>query len=447
MIAVQHIQPMYRNSRYPLALRFGSRCAICIAVLFVCAALPSLPQVSKRQVSAWRAGIRTALFIPTRLPALDEQSYGSFSPLAGVIAERVTYASEYGLRVPAIVYRPEKITRKLPGIVVVNGHGADKSSWYSWYTGVIYAKAGAVVLTYDPIGEGERNDDHKDGTGEHDRPIDVTGVPQRMGGQMIVDVMQAVSYLDSRSDVDARRIGVMGFSMGSFVVSLAGAVDPRIHAVFLTGGGDLDGPGGYWDASRMIMCQSGPYRALAFLGDRPAVLFTLQARRGPTFIFNGTNDTVVAIPEHGPGFFEDLRKRVIALNGSDKNVFTTYFDLGASHRPAWVTPRAAEWLAQNLHFASWSARTIPALPTVRIGDWAAKNDVYLNKSAKRSDRDAGLVAIDVGVPKLTPQQLSVLPMAEWEQKKAQFVYSAWARDAIADATTQHGAVTASLPTH
>jgi len=43
------------------------------------------------------------------------------------------------------------------------------------------------------------------------------------------------------------------------------------------------------------------------------------------------------------------------------------------------------------------------------------------------------VAIDVNVPKLTPEQLSVLPMAEWEKQREEFVYSTWARDAIADA--------------
>jgi hypothetical protein len=298
---------------------------------------------------------------------------------------------------------------------------------------VEYARAGAMVLTYDPIGEGERNDEHKDATGEHDRVIDVPGVPQRMGGQMVTDVMQAVSYLRSRPEVDAKRIAVMGFSMGSFVVSIAGAVDDRIHAVLLTGGGDLDGPGGYWDSSHMVMCQSGPYHALEFLGDRPAVLFALQAKRGPTFIINGTNDTVVAIPTHGPDFFDDLRKRTIAELGSDKNVFTTYFDPGASHRPAWVTKIAAQWLADNLHFASWKSRQIAGLPTIRIGDWAAKNGIEFNKSAQREDRDAGLVAIDVNVPKLTPEQLSVLPMAEWEKQREEFVYSTWARDAIADA--------------
>jgi len=113
---------------------------------------------------------------------------------------------------------------------------------------------------------------------------------------MVTDVMQGVSYLRSMPGVDPGRIGVMGFSMGSFIVSIVGAVDDRIHAVLLTGGGDLDGPGGYWDSSHAVMCQSGPYHAIEFLGDRGAALFTLQARRGPTYIVNGTNDTVVAIP-------------------------------------------------------------------------------------------------------------------------------------------------------
>jgi hypothetical protein len=181
------------------------------------------------------------------------------------------------------------------------------------------------------------------------------------------------------------------------------------------------------------MCQAGPYHALAFLGDRPALLFALQARRGPTFILNGTNDTVVAIPQHGADFFADLRKRTIAVNGSDKNVFTTYFDPGASHRPAWVTQVAAQWLDDNLHFANWKSSQIVSLPTIRIGDWAAKNGVELNKSAQREDRDAGLVAIDAHVPKLTVEQLSVLTRSEWEKQRAEFVYSTWARDAIADA--------------
>jgi hypothetical protein len=396
-------------------------------------ARPCCGELSRAQADALQQKIRVALDIPQTLPALNPQSYGSFEPVPGVIADRVTYRTQYGLLVPAIVYRPAGVRGRIPGIVLVNGHGADKASWYSWYTGVLYAKAGAAVLTYDPIGEGERNDQHKDGAGEHDQPIDLPGVPERMGGSMIVDVMQAVSYLDSLSYVDSRRIGVLGFSMGSFVVSLAGALDNRIRAVLLTGGGDLDGPGGYWDSSRMLMCQSGPYHALSFLGDRPAVLFALQALRGPTFIFNGTADTVVAIPQHGPDFFNNLRSRTIALLGSDRNVFTTAFDEGASHRPAWINLVCAAWLADNLRFANWNRKKIAKLPTIRIGDWAKANGVDFNKSAQRVDRDAGLVSVDVGVPHLTPEQLSVLPRNEWERRRTEFVYSSWVKAAIADA--------------
>jgi hypothetical protein len=246
-------------------------------------------------------------------------------------------------------------------------------------------------------------------------------------------VMQGVSYLQSMPQVDPRRIAVLGFSMGSFISSLTGAIDGRIHALFLTGGGDLDGPGGYWDSSHAVMCQSGPYHALDFLGDRPAAIFTLNAQRGPTFIFNGTADRVVAIPTHGPDFFNDLRKRVIAMNGSSKNVFTTAFDPGAGHRPAWVLKTPALWLDQNLHFANWSPAQIQAMPTVKIRDWAAKNGVVMKPSALRDSVDGGLDAIDAGVPALTPEQLNVLPLDQWQQEKAEFVYSTWAKDAIAAA--------------
>ena len=39
----------------------------------------------------------------------------------------------------------------------------------------------------------------------------------------------------------------------------------------MVGGGNLDGPGGYWDASGKAMGPGLPYQSLAFLGDRGAV--------------------------------------------------------------------------------------------------------------------------------------------------------------------------------
>jgi hypothetical protein len=390
------------------------------------------------QVKLWRQQMRKALYIPDPLPAPAPESYGNFTPTPGITAERVSYVTGYGLRVPAVVYRPATPPKgKMPAIVVVNGHDADKSSWYSWYTGILYARAAAVVVTYDPIGEGKRNDDHKDFTGEHDKIIsDPPSMPPRLGGLMVTDVMQAVSYLSQRADVAPPRIAVLGFSIGSFVSSLVGAADPRIHSLLLDGGGDLDGPGGYWGAGHAVMCQAAPYKALLFLGDRPAVLFTLSARRGNTFMINGTNDTVVAIPTHGPDFFEDMRKRVIALNGSERGVFTTYFDPGASHSLSWVTHTAAEWLGSQLHFPNWPQDKIADLPTTSIRGWAASVNYPLSNSYALEDRDAGIQAIKADVPLLTTAQTDILSREAWEQRKKDFVYATWVERATAAAQSE-----------
>src|SRR6516162_6955940 len=169
-----------------------------------------------------RAQIRLALRISEKLPALAVEQYGEVTVAPDVVAERVSYATDYGLRVPAIVYRPaQRPAGKMPGLIVVNGHGGDKYSWYAFYSGILYARAGAAVLTYDPIGEGERNAQRKNGTRQHDRNLEPEEMGRRMGGLMMTDVMQAVSYLAQRPDVDAKRIAAMGYSMGSFVLGLA----------------------------------------------------------------------------------------------------------------------------------------------------------------------------------------------------------------------------------
>src|SRR5438270_828074 len=176
-----------------------------------------------------RSQIRSTLFVPDPPPAPDPKSHGALEPEPGV-AERVTYATQFGMRVPAILYRPKAYSGKLPAVIVVNGHGGDKYSWYAFYSGMLYARAGAVVLTYDPIGEGERNSQRKSGTRAHDKIVPPPEMGRRMSGLMVTDVMQAVSYLSQRADVDTKRIADMCYSMGSFVLFLACAVETRLHA-------------------------------------------------------------------------------------------------------------------------------------------------------------------------------------------------------------------------
>jgi hypothetical protein len=125
------------------------------------------------------------------------------------------------------------------------------------------------------------------------------------------------------------------------------------------------------------MCQSIPYRSLLVLGDRPAVLFALNAERGPTLIHNGSTDEMVAIPSHGEDFFRDMRERTIQKLGDAKNVFTYSFTPGGGHRPYFVTKPVGIWLNEQLHFPNWEAIS---RDETKIGDWAQANGVPIDKA-------------------------------------------------------------------
>lgn len=393
--------------------------------------MPQNPPTSADR-EALRARIQSTLFVPTPLPSLAAESYGTFEPAPGVIAERISYATDYGLRVPAILYRPKQLSKeKMPGIVVVNGHGGDKYSWYASYAGILYARAGAAVLTYDPIGEGERNSQRQNGTRQHDRNVDPPEMARRMGGLMMTDVMQGVSYLAQRADIDPKRLAALGYSMGSFVLGLTCAVETRLHACVLAGGGNLDGPGGYWDSSNKKMCQAIPYQSMMFLGDRGAVLYELHAARGRTLIINGTADDVVS--GAGPPFFEDLRKRTIALHGGDTNVFDFEFVPGGGHRPYFLTRAAALWLEKRLRFPNWTAESIANLPDTHIMEWAAQNHVSMDPLYATELREGGTRALGTGVPGVPHDHMNALPRERWERDKDKYIYETWLKEALARA--------------
>ena len=417
--------------------------------VLVCLGMALLAAPAGNNFAAWRAEIRQALYIPDHLPALEPKIWSSFSPMPGVIADRVTYRTGDGMLVPAIVYRPEKFKGKLPGIVVVNGHGGDKYSWYAFYSGMLFAQAGAEVVTYDPIGEGERNIDRKSRASSHDKdvtppaPLPHDDWGQHLAGLMQVDVMQAVSYLDQRPEVDPKRIGVVGYSMGAFVSGIAGALDTRIHAVLLSGGGTFDDAtdgGKSYDAGT-LPCQASPWHALKVLGDdfhrRGAVLYVLNAERGPMLVENGSNDTVMDIPHRPPEWFAAMKAQATALDkangGSAANMFTTHVDPDKSHRTAWVERYGVEWLNEQLHFANWNSATIATMPTTHIADWITTNNIpwAITNGYMREDREGGLNALGTGFPGVARDALTVLPEDDWQRLKSQLIYESWADKIVA----------------
>jgi cephalosporin-C deacetylase-like acetyl esterase len=159
----------------------------------------------------------------------------------GFRMEKVLFYSQPNFPITAILYLPDKPTGKLPAIVIAPGHGATgKASDYAFAS--LFAHNGFVVLSYDPIGQGERlqyPDPAHPGqslasrpTGEHgEAGLQPTLIGDTFARYELWDGIRAVDYLLTRNEVDSNRIGAFGCSGGGTITALLGALDPRVKAV------------------------------------------------------------------------------------------------------------------------------------------------------------------------------------------------------------------------
>jgi hypothetical protein len=210
--------------------------------------------------------------------------------------------------------------------------------------------------------------------------------------------------------------------MGSFVMAIGGAVEPRLHAVVLAAGGNLSGAGDYWDSSPKLMCQGLPSQSLRFLGDQAAVLYALQAARGPLLIRNGKVDQVITPQKTFEPFFADLQARTAKLHGSRDGVFEFGFKEGTGHRPYFLEQPAVLWLERQLDFPNWTEARIRALPETHISEWAKRTGVPADADEVRG---GGTLAVGGDVPGFAREDLSVFSPTEWEARKSELTFASW----------------------
>jgi len=89
------------------------------------------------------------------------------------------------------------------------------------------------------------------------------------------------------------------------------------------------------------------------------------------------------------------------------------------------------WLERQLHFPNWTAAEIARLPETHIGEWARREHVFIEAAYDTEAREAGVRALGSGIPGLTREQLTAVPVAEWERQKDRFIYEKWIEEARA----------------
>ncbi len=153
--------------------------------------------------------------------------------------EKVIFESAPAFYVTANLYIPETGRGPFPGILFPLGHESGGKSNTDWqHLAITFARNGFVVLTWDPMGQGERIQIYDpdfggsklvQSTTEHT----VAGTQCLLLGHSfarhrIHDGLRALDYLVSRAEVDAARIGCTGNSGGGTMTAYLSALDDRI---------------------------------------------------------------------------------------------------------------------------------------------------------------------------------------------------------------------------
>jgi dienelactone hydrolase len=153
--------------------------------------------------------------------------------------EKVIYESLPGFYITADVYRPNRPGR-YPAVLMQSGH-TQEGKPENQRVAANLAMKGFVVLCFDPIGQGEREQTYSKQT---NAPLAGWSVPEHieMGAQaqligqglaryFIWDAMRSLDYLASRPDVDASHMGAAGCSGGGALTTFTGGLEPRLKVV------------------------------------------------------------------------------------------------------------------------------------------------------------------------------------------------------------------------
>lgn len=134
-----------------------------------------------------------------------------------------------GQKVPGVFLRP-KAEGVYPCVLLLHGLTSNKETMVTVF-GQPLLKKGFAILALDAPYHGARR-----ATGR------VTAQAPELFYQTvhegIRDYRRALDYLFARKDIDKKRIGMLGYSMGSIMGSMLGGVDSRIHAFVFCVGGD-----------------------------------------------------------------------------------------------------------------------------------------------------------------------------------------------------------------
>ena len=146
-----------------------------------------------------------------------------------LVQEHFSFSVDAGQRVTGILMKAHGSTGRMPVVIQLHGTGGSKESMLPRL--MTLANRGFVAVAIDGRYHGERAGNAPGLETPYTTAIFEaykTGREHPFFYDTVLDVMRLIDYLETRSDVDAARIGLGGTSKGGIETYLAAAIDPRV---------------------------------------------------------------------------------------------------------------------------------------------------------------------------------------------------------------------------
>lgn len=214
---------------------------------------------SRKNAEAWQKRLRAKLTqllggFPSTRGALKAQTLEK-REFEKHTREKFIFESRPGLHVLGYLLTPKAGKAPFSTVVCVPGHGrgvddiagiddkgrdrTDKSGYQHDFA-IQVAEAGMAAVAIEPMAFGCRRDDRTKKGGLGRSACQPTAgaallLGETMIGWRVWDVMRTIDWIETRLELNSKRVGVTGISGGGTITVFSAALEPRIQAAFSSG--------------------------------------------------------------------------------------------------------------------------------------------------------------------------------------------------------------------
>jgi dienelactone hydrolase len=214
---------------------------------------------NRKQAEAWQKRLHAKLTelvggFPAQHAALQPQTLET-RDFPAYRREKFVFESRPGMLVLGYLLTPRATAPPYAAMICVPGHGrgvddivgidpqgGDRTNkpGYQHDFAIQVVEHGMAAVAIEPLAFGCRRDPLTRKKGAEVTACQPSAgaallLGQTMVGWRVYDVMRSIDWIETRKELDARRVGCMGISGGGEVTTFAAALEPRIRAAMISG--------------------------------------------------------------------------------------------------------------------------------------------------------------------------------------------------------------------